>query len=76
MLTPIALAEEACHNCNHEDRPICEVIRVAEENTKNTIKFKTGATVSLLIAIKFAFAACLFAINKDNASAYKANAAT
>jgi hypothetical protein len=66
VLTPIALAEEAGHSCNHEDCPICEVIRTAEENTKHTIKFSTGATVSLLIAVSFAFVACLLAISKDN----------
>jgi len=66
VLTPIALAEEAGHECNHEDCPICEVIRTAEENTRHTIRFKTGATVTLLIAVSFAFVACLLAISKDN----------
>ena len=66
VLSPIVLVEEANHHCNHEDCQICEVIRVAEENTKHTIKFSPGATVSLLIAVSFAFVACLLAISKEN----------
>ncbi len=66
VLSPIVLVEEAGHTCNHEDCQICEVIRVAEENTRHTIKFSPGATVSLLIAVSFAFVACLLAISKEN----------
>ena len=47
VLSPIVLVEEAGHTCNHEDCQICEVIRAAEDNIKNTIKFNTGAAVSL-----------------------------
>lgn len=66
VLSPIVLVEEAGHNCNHEDCQICEVIRTAEDNIKHTIKFSTGAAVSLLIAVSFVFVACLVAITKDS----------
>ena len=68
VLSPIVLVEEAGHHCDHEDCQICEVIRTAEENTKNTIKFSSGATVSLLIAVSFIFVACLLAISRENSS--------
>ena len=68
VLSPIVLVEEANHHCNHEDCQICEVIRVAEENTKHTIKFSAGAEVCLLIAVSFAFVACLLAISKESSS--------
>ena len=66
VLSPIVLVEEAGHHCDHEDCQICEVIRVATENTKHTIKFSTGAAVSLLIAISFVFVACLLANSKES----------
>ena len=66
VLSPIVLVEEAGHTCNHEDCQISEVIRTAEDNIKNTIKFNTGAAVSLLIAVSFAFVACLLAVSKDD----------
>ena len=66
VLSPIVLVEEAGHNCTHEDCQICEVIRTAEENTKHTIKFSAGAAVCLLIAVSFAFVACLLAISKES----------
>lgn len=66
VLSPIVLVEEAGHDCNHEDCQICEVIRTAEDNIKHTIKFSTGAAVSLLIAVSFVFVACLVAITKDS----------
>ena len=66
VLSPIVLVEEAGHECNHEDCQICEVIRVAEENIKHTIKFNSGAAVALLVTISFAFVACLIAISKDS----------
>ena len=68
VLSPIVLVEEADHHCNHEDCQICEVIRTAEDNIKHTIKFSTGAAVSLLIGVSFAFVACLFAISKEKES--------
>ena len=68
VLSPIVLVEEAGHHCDHEDCQICEVIRTAEENTKNTIKFSSGAAVSLLIAVSFVFVACLLAISKESSS--------
>lgn len=68
VLSPIVLVEEAGHNCDHEDCQICEVIRTAEENTKNVIKFSSGAAVSLLIAVSFIFVACLLAISKESSS--------
>jgi hypothetical protein len=58
--------EEAGHTCNHEDCQICEVIRTAEENIKNTIKFNSGAAVTLLVTVSFVFVACLIAISKDS----------
>lgn len=66
VLSPIVLVEEAGHDCNHEDCQICEVIRTAEDNIKHTIKFSTGAAVSLLIAVSFVFVACLIAVTKDS----------
>lgn len=66
VLSPIVLVEEADHHCNHEDCQICEVIRTAEENTKHTIRFTSGAAAVLLIAVSFAFVACLLAISKEN----------
>ncbi len=66
VLSPIVLVEEAGHSCNHEDCQICEVIRTAEDNIKHTIKFSTGAAVSLLISVSFIFVACLMAISKDS----------
>lgn len=66
VLSPIVLVEEAGHSCNHEDCQICEVIRTAEDNIKHTIKFTTGAAVSLLLSVSFAFVACLMAISKDS----------
>ena len=66
VLSPIVLVEEAGHSCNHEDCQICEVIRTAEENTKHTIKFSAGAAVCLLIAVSFAFVACLLAISIES----------
>jgi len=66
VLSPIVLIEEAGHHCDHhDDCQICEVIRAAEENTRNTYNAPTGATVSLLIAIAFVFIACLVAISKE-----------
>ena len=66
VLSPIVLVEEAGHTCNHEDCQICEVIRTAEENIKNTIKFNSGAVVALLVTVSFVFVACLIAISKDS----------
>ena len=66
VLSPIILVEEAGHHCDHEDCQICEVIRAAEENTKHTFKFSTGAAVTLLIAVSFAFVACLLAISEKS----------
>ena len=66
VLSPIVLVEEADHVCNHEDCQICEVIRTAEDNIKHTIKFSTGAAVTLLIAISFIFVASLVAISKES----------
>ena len=66
VLSPIVLVEEAGHNCTHEDCQICEVIRTAEDNIKHTIKFSSGAAACLLIAVSFAFVACLPAISIDS----------
>ena len=68
VLSPIVLVEEAGHTCNHEDCQICEVIRTAEDNIKHTIKLSTGVAVTLLIAVSFAFIACLIAVSIDTDS--------
>ena len=68
VLSPIVLVEEAGHTCNHEDCQICEVIRTAEDNIKHTIRFSSGAAVTLLIAISFVFVACLIAVSIDTDS--------
>lgn len=65
VLSPIVIAAEADHECNHEDCQICEVIRTAEENIKHTIKPTTGAAVVLLTTITFAFVASLVAKSKN-----------
>lgn len=62
VLSPIVLIEEAGHNCTHEDCQICEVIRVAENNIKHTIKTNSGAHVVLFIATSFVIVSCLIAL--------------
>ena len=56
VLSPIVLVEEAHHHCNHDDCPICEVIRTAKENTKQ-IKVAPTITVVLIAAPLFSLLA-------------------
>ena len=51
VLSPIVLVEEAHHNCIHDDCPICEVIRIAKENTKQIKVAPTAAVVLIVVAL-------------------------
>jgi uncharacterized membrane protein YkvI len=62
----VVLVAEADHNCTHEDCQICEVIRVAEETSKHTIKEPPVKVVSLIIPALFAFVACISFTEKNN----------
>ena len=65
VLTPIVLVEEAGHHCDHhEDCQICEVIRTAEENIKNTNYTPVNTAVIVLVPFAFALALTIVAISK------------
>ena len=65
VLSPIVLVEEAGHHCDHrEDCQICEVIRTAEENLKNTEYAPANTAVIVIIPIAFALALAIYAISK------------
>lgn len=66
VLSPIVLVEEADHNCNHtNDCQICEVIRVAQDNFKNTNYTPANTAVIVLIPIGFVLALAIVAISKS-----------
>ena len=65
VLTPIVLVEEAGHHCDHhEDCQICEVIRTAEENIKNTNYTPANTAVVVLVPFAFVLALAITAISK------------
>ena len=51
VLSPIVLVEEAHHHCNHDDCPICEVIRTAKENTRQIKVAPTAAVVLIAVPL-------------------------
>ena len=65
VLSPIVLVEEGHHNCNHEDCPICEVIRTAKENTKQIKVAPTAAVVLFVLPLFSLLALAIVAISKN-----------
>lgn len=65
VLTPVIVIKEAGHHCDHrEDCQICEVIRTAEENIKNTNYTPVDTVVVVLAPIGFILALAIVAISK------------
>ena len=65
VLAPIILVEEAGHHCDHhDDCQICEVIRTAEENFKQTNYTPANTAVVVLAPIGFILALAIVAISK------------
>ena len=66
VLSPIVLVEEGGHHCDHhEDCQICEVIRAAQENIKQTNFTPANTAVVVLIPIAFILALAIVAISKS-----------
>ena len=65
VLSPIVLVEEAHHHCNHDDCPICEVIRTAKENTRQIKVAPTAAVVLVAIPLFLLFTLAITATNKN-----------
>ena len=65
VLSPIVIVKEAGHHCDHhDDCPICEVVRTAEENLKTTNYTPANTAVIVLIPIAFVLALAIYAISK------------
>ena len=65
VLSPIVLVEEAGHHCDHhDDCQICEVIRTAEDNIKQTNYTPANTAVIVLAPIGFILALAIIAISK------------
>ena len=65
VLSPIVLVEEAHHSCNHEDCPICEVIRTAKENTRQIKVTQTAAVVLCIVPLFLLLSLAIIAISKN-----------
>ena len=65
VLSPIVLVEEAHHHCNHDDCPICEVIRTAKENTRQIKVAPTAAIVLIAVPLFLLFTLAIVAISKN-----------
>ncbi|MCR5308555.1 MAG: hypothetical protein K6E21_00390 [Bacilli bacterium] len=69
LLTPIIQLEEAhhshTHSCAHEDCAICEVIRAAKENIKQTNVEKPTSSVIFLIPLAFALVLSICFLSRD-----------
>ena len=65
VLSPIVIAEEAHHSCNHEDCQICEVIRTAKETIKQTKTTASVSAVTFLLPLLFAFVFAVAFISFD-----------
>ena len=65
VLSPIVLVEEAHHSCNHEDCPICEVIRTAKENTRQIKVTHAAAVVLCVVPLFLLLSLAIVAISKN-----------
>ena len=65
VLSPIVLVEEAHHSCNHEDCPICEVIRTAKENTRQIKVTQAAAVVLCIVPLFLLLSLAIIAISKN-----------
>ena len=66
VLSPIVLVEEGGHHCDHaDDCQICEVIRTAQQNIKETNFTPVNTAVVLLIPIGFVLALAIVANSKS-----------
>ena len=65
VLSPIVLVEEAHHSCNHEDCPICEVIRTAKENTRQIKVTQAAAVVLCIVPLFLLLSLAIIATSKN-----------